>query len=173
MRPVLAKINGEYSVSPVRPEGRLLISIRSMFSASGASIASTRRPSAHRYPADALRQRKYVRSSLMMSHDTDIVRLCVLISQYVLGKNSSMEDTGRQIERKTINLWPDAGRQLGLSKNATYEGARRGEIPGAIPYWLPLACFRSRHGFNGRYKVTLRVRGSPSVSAKTAKTCAG
>ena len=31
-----------------------------------------------------------------------------------------------------MNLWPDAGQQLGLSKNATFEAAHRGEIPGAF-----------------------------------------
>lgn len=35
-------------------------------------------------------------------------------------------------ERRTINLWPAAGAQLGLSKNATYEAAERGEIPGVF-----------------------------------------
>ena len=35
-------------------------------------------------------------------------------------------------ERRTINLWPDAGGQLGLSKNSTYEAAERGEVPGAF-----------------------------------------
>jgi excisionase family DNA binding protein len=35
-------------------------------------------------------------------------------------------------ERRTINLWPAAGAQLGLSKNATYEAAERGDIPGAF-----------------------------------------
>ena len=29
----------------------------------------------------------------------------------------------------TMKLWPDAGQALGLSRNATYEAARRGEIP--------------------------------------------
>jgi hypothetical protein len=29
-------------------------------------------------------------------------------------------------------LWPDAGRQLGLSRNATYQAADRGQIPGVI-----------------------------------------
>jgi excisionase family DNA binding protein len=37
-----------------------------------------------------------------------------------------------QHQRRTINLWPDAGRQLGLGKNATYEAAERGEIPGVF-----------------------------------------
>jgi hypothetical protein len=27
-----------------------------------------------------------------------------------------------------VRLWPDAGRALGLSRNGTYEAARRGEI---------------------------------------------
>jgi hypothetical protein len=29
----------------------------------------------------------------------------------------------------TVPVWPHAGRALGLSRNSTYEGARRGEIP--------------------------------------------
>ncbi len=32
-------------------------------------------------------------------------------------------------ERQTYDLWPDTGRILGLSRGATYEAARRGEIP--------------------------------------------
>jgi excisionase family DNA binding protein len=28
-----------------------------------------------------------------------------------------------------MRLWPDAGQALGLSRNATYDAARRGEIP--------------------------------------------
>ena len=32
-------------------------------------------------------------------------------------------------QRRTIPLWPDAGRQLGLSRNGTYAAAHRGEIP--------------------------------------------
>ncbi|MEW8230385.1 MAG: helix-turn-helix domain-containing protein [Candidatus Thiodiazotropha endolucinida] len=32
-------------------------------------------------------------------------------------------------ECQTYPLWPDAGQILGYGKNATYEGARRGEIP--------------------------------------------
>lgn len=44
-------------------------------------------------------------------------------------------------ERRTINLWPEAARMLGTGKNATYEAAARGEIPGAIRLggrWLVL-----------------------------------
>jgi hypothetical protein len=42
------------------------------------------------------------------------------------------ESGALELERKTINLWPNAGRALGLSKNATYEAAKRGEITGVI-----------------------------------------
>ena len=31
--------------------------------------------------------------------------------------------------RLCISVWPDTGRLLGLSKNSTYEAARRGQIP--------------------------------------------
>ncbi len=31
--------------------------------------------------------------------------------------------------RKTYNIWPEAGQMLGLSRNATYEAAKKGEIP--------------------------------------------
>jgi hypothetical protein len=34
-----------------------------------------------------------------------------------------------EIKRQTINLWPDAGKALGIGKNQAYEAARRGEIP--------------------------------------------
>jgi excisionase family DNA binding protein len=32
-------------------------------------------------------------------------------------------------ERKTVNLWPEAGKILGLSRASTYTAARSGEIP--------------------------------------------
>ena len=32
-------------------------------------------------------------------------------------------------EKATIPLWPDCGEMLGLSRNATYRAAHRGEIP--------------------------------------------
>ncbi len=35
----------------------------------------------------------------------------------------------QKIECKTQPLWPDTGHQIGLGKNATYEAARRGDIP--------------------------------------------
>jgi hypothetical protein len=59
-------------------------------------------------------------------------------------------------ERRTINLWPAAGGQLGLSKNATYEAAARGAIPGAFRIgkrWLvsrePFERFLSGAATNG------------------------
>ncbi len=33
------------------------------------------------------------------------------------------------IKRRTVPLWPNAGRALGLGRNATYDAAARGEIP--------------------------------------------
>lgn len=33
------------------------------------------------------------------------------------------------IERKTLDLWPDTARILGLSKTKIYEAAHKGEIP--------------------------------------------
>lgn len=32
-------------------------------------------------------------------------------------------------DQPTLTIWPEAGRALGLSRSATYEGAARGEIP--------------------------------------------
>lgn len=32
----------------------------------------------------------------------------------------------------TVDLWPDAGTALGLSRTTTYSAALRGEIPGLI-----------------------------------------
>ena len=34
-----------------------------------------------------------------------------------------------EIEAATMPVWPDAGRLLGLGRNATYEAVARGEIP--------------------------------------------
>jgi excisionase family DNA binding protein len=31
--------------------------------------------------------------------------------------------------RVTVNVWPEAGKVLGLSKNTTYAAAKRGDIP--------------------------------------------
>lgn len=33
------------------------------------------------------------------------------------------------VDRPTLPLWPDVGQMLGLSRTATYDAARRGEIP--------------------------------------------
>jgi hypothetical protein len=33
------------------------------------------------------------------------------------------------VKARTMPLWPDAGMALGLSRNGTYDAARRGEIP--------------------------------------------
>jgi excisionase family DNA binding protein len=32
-------------------------------------------------------------------------------------------------ERLTYDLWPEAGERLGLSRNGTYDAAKRGDIP--------------------------------------------
>jgi len=34
-----------------------------------------------------------------------------------------------KIEPLTLPVWPDAGRLLGLGRNATYDAIARGEIP--------------------------------------------
>ena len=39
------------------------------------------------------------------------------------------QDKSAVIERQTFNLWPDAGKILGLGRSATYEGAKSGAIP--------------------------------------------
>ena len=41
-------------------------------------------------------------------------------------------DTKREtpvVERRTMPLWPDAGKTLGLSRQSVYAAARRGDIP--------------------------------------------
>lgn len=35
-------------------------------------------------------------------------------------------------EQPTVDLWPTAGRALGLGRSATYDAAGRGEIPGLL-----------------------------------------
>ena len=35
----------------------------------------------------------------------------------------------QNIERRTLNLWPDTGQRLGLSRQSTYAAAKRGDIP--------------------------------------------
>jgi excisionase family DNA binding protein len=50
-------------------------------------------------------------------------------------------------EPLVLSLWPDAGRKLGLGKHATYEAARRGEIP-TVRFGrlikVPMAALRKR-----------------------------
>jgi hypothetical protein len=36
---------------------------------------------------------------------------------------------GNNDEPLVMSLWPEAGQALGLGRNATYEAARRGQIP--------------------------------------------
>jgi excisionase family DNA binding protein len=36
---------------------------------------------------------------------------------------------GEAIKRLTVPVWPDAGRTLGLGRNATYVAIARGQIP--------------------------------------------
>jgi hypothetical protein len=38
-------------------------------------------------------------------------------------------DECAKLERLVVPLWPDAGQALGLSRNCTYDSAKRGEIP--------------------------------------------
>ena len=35
-------------------------------------------------------------------------------------------------DQPTVNLWPDAGEALGISRSTTYLAALRGDIPGLI-----------------------------------------
>lgn len=35
-------------------------------------------------------------------------------------------------EQPTVDLWPDAGKALGLSRSTTYNAALSGDIPGLI-----------------------------------------
>jgi excisionase family DNA binding protein len=37
--------------------------------------------------------------------------------------------TGEDVDPLVMRLWPEAGQALGLSRNATYDAAKRGEIP--------------------------------------------
>jgi len=37
--------------------------------------------------------------------------------------------TDQDIQPMTMPVWPDAGKRLGLGRNATYEAIARGEIP--------------------------------------------
>ena len=38
----------------------------------------------------------------------------------------------KEPERATYNLWPDVGRRLGIGRNAVYDAANKGQIPGAF-----------------------------------------
>ena len=39
------------------------------------------------------------------------------------------EGEGHESRRLVYDLWPEAGQMLGLTRNATYAAAKRGEIP--------------------------------------------
>lgn len=40
------------------------------------------------------------------------------------------EDVKKAVMTKlTVSVWPEAGRALGLGRNATYDGVKRGDIP--------------------------------------------
>jgi excisionase family DNA binding protein len=58
------------------------------------------------------------------------------------GQNSPVQDSpaqgdspnppgkkDKEVPRLVYDLWPEAGQMLGLTRNATYEAAKRGEIP--------------------------------------------
>lgn len=74
-------------------------------------------------------------SERFSSHDTTIVHLNVLRVKmrirYPEGMNGTKDtataNTGTP--RATLNLWPDTGRLLGLSRGSTYAAATRGDIP--------------------------------------------
>lgn len=40
-----------------------------------------------------------------------------------------MEQRKLNIERQTLNLWPETGKVLGLGRNSTFTAARLGQIP--------------------------------------------
>ena len=44
-------------------------------------------------------------------------------------KGDKDEDSGAKAEPLVHNLWPETGRKLGLSRNGTYDAAKRGQIP--------------------------------------------
>jgi hypothetical protein len=76
-----------------------------------------------------------------------------------------MVDTNK-VERRTINLWPDAGQQLGLGKNATYEAALRGQIPGVLRIgsrWLVL-----RDVFERAMRGEIRIERNTMTRSETA-----
>lgn len=39
------------------------------------------------------------------------------------------DELRKELTRLTVPLWPTAGQALGLGREATYAGARRGDIP--------------------------------------------
>jgi Helix-turn-helix domain len=52
-------------------------------------------------------------------------------AKVVSGAEGSIKSIGsdpKTIERRTMRLWPEFGRTLGLGKNAAYDGARRGDF---------------------------------------------
>jgi excisionase family DNA binding protein len=49
-----------------------------------------------------------------------------MMQQAQLNHNGFQHHT---VERATMPLWPDAGRRLGIGRAATYQAAKRKEIP--------------------------------------------
>ena len=69
-------------------------------------------------------------------------------------------ETQSEIQCSTMNLWPDAGKRLGLGKNAIYEAAARNQVPGLFRIgsrWLV-----SIEAFN-------RAMKEPPATAATAR----
>ena len=52
-------------------------------------------------------------------------------AQASLAKHTTPEAIANKsvITRATINLWPDAGKALGLGRNSTFKAAKSGQIP--------------------------------------------
>jgi hypothetical protein len=42
----------------------------------------------------------------------------------------TIDEIKEALDRKlTVEIWPTAGKAIGVSRNSAYEGARRGDIP--------------------------------------------
>jgi excisionase family DNA binding protein len=50
-------------------------------------------------------------------------------SHFFQRRTRMITETQNTAERRTLNLWPEAGRMLGLSRPAVYAAAKRGDIP--------------------------------------------
>jgi excisionase family DNA binding protein len=74
-----------------------------------------------------------------------------------------MDHSSEAPKRLTVNLWPDVGHMLGVSRGTVYEMARKGELP-------VIRCGRRLIVPLARLKAMLGETETPSVQAASVRS---